>query len=62
MNAGGRRFKTKTTTLLSSGSAYLAALLGMTGAALGSLSHSENAAAVTPHGNGRKRVRRDVND
>ena len=41
VNAGGRRFETTATTLLSSGSGYFAALLGPTGAALGSLSRSE---------------------
>lgn len=60
VDAGGRLFKTTTTTLLSSGSAYFSALLGFTGAALGTLGQSGgNTAAVTPHANQRKRARND---
>ncbi len=63
VNAGGRRFETTTTTLLSSGSAYFSALLGFTGSALGSLPRNSNethsSIAITSHQNGRKRVRND---
>ena len=63
VNAGGRRFETTTTTLMSSGSAYFLALLGYTGSALGSLprnlNENDSAVAITPHTNGRKRTRTD---